>query len=124
MNASPQAPLGTSLPVISAPIMRVQTGTHHDPFEVRATPARRQHPDPRFLPAEAEVAAALTRVTGTDCLSGCRCPVNDRAHLLLRWQDKRGEWHTAQCPYTLPRSWGDGPVPARRGAPFRSLERW
>ena len=27
-------PLGTSLPVISEPIMRVQTGTHHDPFEV------------------------------------------------------------------------------------------
>jgi 1,4-alpha-glucan branching enzyme len=29
-----QAPLAASVPVISTPIMRVQAGTHHDPFEV------------------------------------------------------------------------------------------
>ena len=34
MKTRLQNPLGASLPAISPPILRVQTGTHHDPFEV------------------------------------------------------------------------------------------
>ena len=108
MNASLQAPLGASLPAISAPIMRVQTGTHHDPFEVLGA-----HPQPdgstlirAFLPAAEAVEVAggrMMRVAGTDCFER-RLPPGAAVepHPLLRWQDKAaGDWHTMQCPYSF-----------------------
>ena len=68
-NPSRQAPPGSSLPAISPSITRVQTGTHHDPFEVLGVHAQ---PDGsilirEFLPAAEAVEVAggsMTRVTG------------------------------------------------------------
>ena len=70
MNAPSHTTVG--LPAISPPILRVQHGTHHDPFEVLGVHAQ---PDGStliraFLPAAeaVEVAAGpMLRVTGTDC---------------------------------------------------------
>src|SRR3569832_288389 len=110
MKAPLQSLAGTSLPVVSAPIMRVQAGTHHDPFEVLGL-----HPQPdgrilirAFLPAAEAVelaasGARMTRVAGTDCFE-LLLPHDSTTerHPLLRWQDKgRGDWHTTQCPYTF-----------------------
>jgi hypothetical protein len=108
-NTSPrQGPLGASLPAISAPILRVQTGTHHDPFEVLGVHAQ---PDGStliraFLPAAEAVEVAggrMTRVPGTDCFERL-LPAGAAVepHPLLRWQDKAtGDWHTMQCPYSF-----------------------
>ena len=41
MNPPLSRPAGAKLPAISAPIMRLQSGTHHDPFEVLGL-----HPQP------------------------------------------------------------------------------
>ena len=96
------------IPAISAPIMRVQTGTHHDPFEVLGV-----HPQPdgstlirAFLPAAEAVETSggrMLRVAGTDCFERLLPPgtVVD-AHPMLRWQDKgAGDWHNLQCPYSF-----------------------
>jgi 1,4-alpha-glucan branching enzyme len=96
------------LPAISAPVMRVQTGTHHDPFEVLGW-----HGEPdgssilrTFLPAAEAVEAEgvrMTRVAGTDCfeLKLDKGAAHD-AHPELRWQDKQfGAWHTTFSPYTF-----------------------
>ena len=108
MNASPQGPLGASLPAIAPAILRVQTGTHHDPFEVLGIHAQ---PDGStlirsFMPAAEAVEVAggrMTRVAGTDCFERLLPPGTPvEAHPVMRWQDKRaGDWHTAQCPYTF-----------------------
>ena len=108
VNAPLKRPPGPSLPAISAPIMRVQTGTHHDPFEVLGV-----HPQPDgttvvrvFMPQAEAVELAGTRmirVAGTDCFeltlpAGQAC----EAHPLLKWQDKGvGNWQTGRCPYTF-----------------------
>ncbi|HWR76755.1 MAG TPA: 1,4-alpha-glucan branching protein GlgB [Thiobacillus sp.] len=108
VNTLRQAPLGASLPAISAPILRVQTGTHHDPFEVLGVHAQ---PDGStliraFLPAAEAVEVAggrMMRVTGTDCFERL-LPAGStvETHPVLRWQDKRaGDWHTMQCPYSF-----------------------
>ncbi|MDQ1316156.1 MAG: 1,4-alpha-glucan branching enzyme, partial [Pseudomonadota bacterium] len=97
-----------ALPAISEPIMRLQAGTHHDPFEVLG-----MHPQAdggtlvrTFLPdAEAvELAGmAMSRVTGTDCFELSLPPGTAvDAHPLLRWQDKgAGNWHSTHCPYSF-----------------------
>jgi 1,4-alpha-glucan branching enzyme len=88
--------------------MRVQTGTHHDPFEVLGV-----HPQPGgttvvrvFMPQAEAVELAggrMIRVAGTDCFeltlpAGQAC----ETHPLLKWQDKgAGKWHTGRCPYTF-----------------------
>jgi len=53
MNISRTSSPGTGLPAVSPPIMRVQSGTHHYPFEVLGV-----HPQPgggtlirTFMPA-------------------------------------------------------------------------
>lgn len=108
MNAPLNIPVGSNLPVISAPIQRVQSGTHHDPFEVLGPHVQ---PDGStliraFLPvAEAvEVAGGrMTRLTGTDCFERLLPPGTVvEAHPALRWQDKdAGDWHLIQCPYSF-----------------------
>ncbi len=102
------SPLGASLPSINAPIMRLQTGTHHDPFEVLGT-----HPQPgggtlirAFLPAAEAVEVAggrMLRVPGTDCFERLLPPGAEiDPHPVLRWQDKRaGDWHTMRDPYSF-----------------------
>ena len=97
-----------SLPAISEPIMRVQTGAHHDPFEVLGV-----HPLPdgatlirTFLPAAEAVALGerpFSRVAGTDCFELTLPPaVAVDAHPRLRWQDKgAGDWHDTVCPYSF-----------------------
>ncbi len=108
MNAPLHASTSNKLPVIDEPVMRVQAGTHHDPFEVLGV-----HPQPdggtlirAFLPAAEAVDVAgghMSRVPGTDCFER-RLPPGTvvEKHPLLRWQSKRSsEWHTAQCPYTF-----------------------
>src|SRR3569832_2753592 len=64
MNAPLQSLAGTSLPVVSAPIMREQAGTHHDPIEVLGL-----HPQPAgriliraFLPAAVVVVLVVSGV--------------------------------------------------------------
>ncbi len=95
-------------PAISDPIMRLQTGTHHDPFEVLGMHALADGSTlvRAFLPP-AEVVevegARMTRIAGTDCFelvlpSGA----NIEPHPVLRWQDKtRGHWHVTRSPYTF-----------------------
>ena len=108
MNAPRPDPLGAGLPAISAPILRVQTGTHHDPFEVLGA-----HPAPdggtvlrAFLPAAEHVECAgvpMVRVAGTDCFE-LNLPKGQAIdpHPVLRWQDKgAGAWHTMQSPYSF-----------------------
>ncbi|MFP5381207.1 MAG: 1,4-alpha-glucan branching protein GlgB [Gammaproteobacteria bacterium] len=105
MNDSDMA---APLPAISEPILRLQTGAHHDPFEVLGMHAL---PDGgtlvrAFLPP-AEVVevegARMTRIAGTDCFelvlpSGASI----EPHPPLRWQDKtRGHWHVTRSPYTF-----------------------
>jgi 1,4-alpha-glucan branching enzyme len=101
-------PLGASLPSISAPLMRVQTGTHHDPFEVLGMHAQ---PDGgtlirAFLPAAEAVEVAgqrMPRVEGTHWFA-LLLPAGAAVdpHPPMRWQDKRaGDWHAMHCPYTF-----------------------
>ena len=108
-NKSPrQDPLGASLPAISAPLLRVQTGTHHDPFEVLGLHAQADGSTliRAFLPAAEAVEVAggrMTRVPGTDCFERL-LPAGTAVepHPVLRWQDKAaGDWHTTQCPYSF-----------------------
>ncbi len=108
MNAPLKKPMNIRLPAISPPIMRVQSGTHHDPFEVLG-----QHVQAdgstlirAFLPAAEAVEVAggrMTRVTGTDCFERLLpSGVAVAPHPLLRWQDKgKGDWHTLQSPYSF-----------------------
>jgi 1,4-alpha-glucan branching enzyme len=105
----PTLPPGkATLPAISAPILRVQHGTHHDPFEVLGLHAQ---PDGStliraFLPAAEAVEVAggrMTRVPGTDCFERL-LPAGAAVepHPVLRWQDKgAGDWHATQCPYSF-----------------------
>jgi len=108
MTAPIKDPLGASLPAISPPILRVQAGTHHDPFEVLGVHVQ---PDGstlirEFLPAAEAVEVAggrMTRVTGTDCFERI-LPAGSKVdpHPVMRWQDKgKGEWHTSQSPYSF-----------------------
>ncbi len=107
MNALPIRP-EPARPAVSAPIMRLQAGTHHDPFEVLGPQTQ---PDGStlirvFLPAAeaVEVAGArMTRLAGTDCFEHTLAPdATVEPHPLLRWQDKgTAAWHTAQCPYSF-----------------------
>ena len=108
MIAPLKDPLGASLPAISPPILRVQTGTHHDPFEVLGVHVQ---PDGstlirEFLPAAEAVEVAggrMTRVTGTDCFERL-LPAGSTVdlHPVMRWQDKgKGDWHTSQSPYSF-----------------------
>jgi len=111
MKASQHAPLGTDLPAISEPILRVQAGTHHDPFEVLG-----MHAQPNgdiliraFLPAAEAVeleatGARMTRVAGTDCFELSLPPGSALdVHPRLRWQDKgRGEWHAGTAARSPP----------------------
>ena len=108
MKSSQHAPLDAGLPVISEPIMRVQRGTHHDPFEVLGPHLQ---PDGStliraFLPAAEAVDVAggpMTRVAGTDFFERILPPgVAVEPHPVLRWQDKgAGSWHDTQCPYSF-----------------------
>ncbi|MEW6120286.1 MAG: 1,4-alpha-glucan branching protein GlgB [Pseudomonadota bacterium] len=88
--------------------MRLQTGTHHDPFEVLGV-----HPQPDgtivvrvFMPQAEAVELAggrMARVAGTDCFERI-LPAGTLLdpHPQLRWQDKRaGEWHAGRSPYTF-----------------------
>ncbi len=105
-----KAPLHTpaGLPAVSAPILRVQNGTHHDPFEVLGVHVQ---PDGStliraFLPAAEAVEVAggrMLRVPGTDCFERLLPPGAEvETHPLLRWQDKRaGDWHATRCPYSF-----------------------
>ncbi len=108
MNPSPINSPDASLPAVSPPIMRVQSGTHHDPFEVLG-----MHLQPgggtlirAFMPAAEAVEVAggrMARVPGTDCFERL-LPAGSTVepHPLLRWQDKgAGNWHTTQCPYSF-----------------------
>jgi len=108
MKAPQPAPSGASLPAISAPILRVQTGTHHDPFEVlglHTTPTGGQVLR-AFLPAAEQVevdGVRMARVAGTDCFE-LALPADQvlEPHPWLRWQDKgKGAWHTLQSPYSF-----------------------
>ena len=74
MKVTSPLPAKKAANIISASLMRVQTGTHHDPFEVLGTHAQ---PDGSlvlraFLPAAEAVEVAdtrMSRVPGTDCLN-------------------------------------------------------
>ena len=114
MKASQHAPLTASVPAISPPLLRLQAGTHHDPFEVLGI-----HPQAdgstlirAFLPAAEAVEVAggpMTRVTGTDCFER-RLPAGAAVepHPVMRWQDKAaGAWHAMQSPYTFGPQLGD-----------------
>ncbi|MDP2267202.1 MAG: 1,4-alpha-glucan branching enzyme, partial [Thiobacillus sp.] len=101
-------PVSSNLPVISVPVQRVQSGTHHDPFEVLGP---HEQPDGStliraFLPAAEAVEVAggrMTRLAGTDCFERLLPPGTVvEAHPTLRWQDKdAGDWHLIQCPYSF-----------------------
>lgn len=115
MKTSPSLSLSSQINTsIHAAILRVQQGTHHDPFEVLGAHAQADGSTilRSFMPAAeaVEVAGqAMTRVPGTDCFELNLPPgtVPD-AHPLLRWQDKQyGEWHTMQSPYTFAAQLGD-----------------
>src|SRR5512135_2441057 len=110
MSAHLKPASGATLPAISTSILRMQAGTHHDPFEVLGIHA--QHDGDilirAFLPAAeavelAATGARMTRVAGTDCFELSLPPGSAvDAHPLLRWQDKgRGEWHVTRCPYSF-----------------------
>jgi 1,4-alpha-glucan branching enzyme len=108
MKATQKNSPDTRLPVVSAPIMRVQTGTHHDPFEVLGLHLQSDGSTMirTFLPAAEAVEVAggrMMRVTGTDCFERLLPPGTAvDPHPLLRWQDKKaGNWHTTHCPYTF-----------------------
>ena len=110
-SLSPPAPVGEST---HASILRVQHGTHHDPFEVLGTHAQADGSTivRSFMPAAeaVEVAGrAMTRVPGTDCFELVLAPGEmPDAHPVLRWQDKQyAEWHTMQSPYTFAPQLGD-----------------
>src|SRR3569623_253215 len=131
MNTSLLPLAGAALPVVSAPIMRVQAGTHHDPFEVLGLHLQ---PDGRvlirvFLPAAEAVELAatgvrMTRAAGSDCFE-LLLPHDSAGerHPLLRWQDKgRGDWHTTQCPYTFDAQLGE--VDLHLFGEGRHLEIW
>ena len=104
-SLSPSSPPSASIP---AAILRVQQGTHHDPFEVLGTHIQAdgsimlRH----FMPAAEAVEVAgqpMTRIPGTDCfeLSLPADAVLD-THPILRWQDKQdAKWHTMRSPYTF-----------------------
>jgi 1,4-alpha-glucan branching enzyme len=105
---SPSQVAAQTIPAISAPIMRIQTGTHHDPFEVLGW---QQGDDGTILlraflpPAEAVKVGdqRMTRVAGTDCFE-LKLPAGSThdAHPLLHWQDKHaGDWHDVRCPYSF-----------------------
>ena len=110
LKASPKA----DLPAISEPILRVQKGTHHDPFEVLGAHVA---PDGStllrtFLPAAEVVEVAgtrMTRIPGTDCFELTLPPGQTLdPHPVLRWQDKgAGAWHTMQSPYSFPPQLGE-----------------
>ncbi|HEX5674969.1 MAG TPA: 1,4-alpha-glucan branching enzyme, partial [Azonexus sp.] len=114
MNVPLKDPLGNSLPAISPSIMRVQAGTHHDPFEVLGV-----HPQPdgstlirAFLPAAEAVEVAggsMTRIPGTDCFERILPPGTPvEPHPVMRWQDKgAGAWHTTHCPYSFAQQLGE-----------------
>ncbi|MEQ1661285.1 MAG: 1,4-alpha-glucan branching protein GlgB [Thiobacillus sp.] len=98
----------SSSPAISAPLLRVQLGTHHDPFEVLGPHVQ---PDGslilrEFLPAAEAVEVAgvrMVRVAGTDCFE-CRFPNAEALglHPHLRWQDKgAGDWHLSRSSYSF-----------------------
>ena len=111
MNAPESTPAKkpvSRLPAISAPIMRVQTGTHHDPFEVLGWHVGTDGSSilRAFLPmAEAVEAEGLrmSRVVGTDCFElKLGKGVAHDPHPLLRWQDKQvGAWHSTLSPYSF-----------------------
>jgi 1,4-alpha-glucan branching enzyme len=115
-SAKTPASVGTkkAVPAISEPIMRLQTGTHHDPFEVLGVHLQ---PDGstlvrEFLPAAEAVemdGMSMARVAGTDCFELMVAPgVAVAPHPMLRWQDKKaGDWHKLQSPYTFPAQLGD-----------------
>jgi 1,4-alpha-glucan branching enzyme len=96
-------------------ILRIQAGTHHDPFEVLG-----YHPRPDgstllrvFMPAAENVTLAdgtrLARIAGTDCFEYVFPPLAPlEPHPRLSWQDKaRGEWHVSISPYTFPPQLGE-----------------
>jgi len=108
LNVLRNVPAGTDLPVISEPIMRVQAGTHHDPFEVLGL---HDQPDGStlvrvFMPAAEAVEmaeGAMTRGAGTDFFER-RLPAGVAVdpHPVLRWQDKAaGNWHATRSPYSF-----------------------
>ena len=97
-----------AMPVLGDGLQRVQSGTHHDPFEVlgvHATPGGGSLLR-AFLPAaeQVEVAGqAMMRLAGTDFFE-CSLPPGQgfEAHPQLRWQDKDiGDWHVLCCPYSF-----------------------
>ena len=104
VSAHPAAPL----PAVDTPILRVQSGTHHDPFEVLGTHLQSDGSSVlrTFLPAAEAVEVddiPLTRVPGTDCFEGVFPKgATLETHPVLRWQDKQsGAWHTLQSPYSF-----------------------
>ncbi|MCA1979620.1 MAG: 1,4-alpha-glucan branching protein GlgB [Thiobacillus sp.] len=94
--------------------MRVQTGTHHDPFEVLGIhrAADGAAVVRVFMPQAEAVELAgrrMARVAGTDCFE-LDVPAGAalEAHPLLHWQDKRaGDWHRGHCAYTFPAQIGE-----------------
>ncbi len=113
-NATPAVSAAAAPPVISEAIIRLQTATHHDPFEVLGLHAQADGSTllRAFLPAAEAVEAAgrrMTRVAGTDCFElvfAAGAAIDP--HPQLRWQDKRaGDWHTSISPYTFPPQLGE-----------------
>ncbi len=108
VNAPLKSPAAGGLPAISAPIMRVQTGTHHDPFEVLGVHSQADGTTVVrvFMPQAEAVELAgerMARVAGTDCFERV-LPVGAAPdlHPQVKWQDKRaGEWHVDCSPYTF-----------------------
>ena len=114
VNVPLNKPPTRNLPAISAPVQRVQSGMHHDPFEVLGLHAQADGSTMirAFLPAAEAVEVAggrMTRVVGTDCFervvpSGTTID----AHPELRWQDKKqGDWHVTLSPYSFAPQLGD-----------------
>ncbi len=106
MNSTPSARAG--LPAVSPALLRVQNGTHHDPFEVLGVHGQSDGSIliRAFLPAAEAVEVAggpMLRVPGTDCFERLLPPGSAvGAHPVLRWQDKRaGAWHDTRCPYSF-----------------------
>jgi 1,4-alpha-glucan branching enzyme len=95
-------------PAIGEAILRVQRGTHHDPFEVLGLHVQADGSTlvRAFLPAAERVEVAggpMARVPGTDCFERLLPPAAAiELHPVLRWQDKAtGAWHATQCPYSF-----------------------
>jgi len=97
-----------SLPAIDESIRRLQTGTHHDPFEVLGMHVQADgHRLFRvFLPSAEGIELAgmpMARIAGTDCFElDIPSDTAVELHPVLRWQHKKsGHWHSTRSSYTF-----------------------